>query len=214
MKNAMATSTNCTVAANGVMSGPGGAGFGTGHAGAPGTASAGGVAVETGGVLSLQNTIVSGNACGDVVGGFSGSHNLIAVDARLGAPTTNALGTICLPLMPDSPAIDAGLTVAGIDVDQRGVPRPFGSVPDIGAYEWNGTDFYKDFVLISLTLDNGISRLKGGGPVNQTFRIRRSLDLFDWSNVATNSSGSLGLFEYSEPFSTSESRRFYQVIAP
>ena len=40
--------------------------------------------------------------------------------------------------MPGSPAIDAGAAGAGDDTDQRGVPRPQGSAPDIGAFESRG----------------------------------------------------------------------------
>ncbi len=40
--------------------------------------------------------------------------------------------------MPGSPAIDAGLPVAGITTDQRGVSIPQGTAPDIGAFESRG----------------------------------------------------------------------------
>jgi len=40
------------------------------------------------------------------------------------------------PLLPGSPAIDAGACVAGITTDQRGVSRPSGDGCDIGAYEF------------------------------------------------------------------------------
>jgi hypothetical protein len=43
-----------------------------------------------------------------------------------------------MALLPGSPAIDAGTPVAGVTTDQRGIPRPRGSAPDIGAFESRG----------------------------------------------------------------------------
>lgn len=43
--------------------------------------------------------------------------------------------TQTIALLPGSPAIDAGVRIAGITTDQRGVPRDHGSSPDIGAFE-------------------------------------------------------------------------------
>ena len=52
------------------------------------------------------------------------------------APLNNYGGpTPTMALLPGSPAIDAGVTVPGVTTDQRGVPRPQGSAPDIGAFE-------------------------------------------------------------------------------
>ena len=36
---------------------------------------------------------------------------------------------------PNSPAVNTGTTIAGITTDQRGITRPQGPAPDIGAYE-------------------------------------------------------------------------------
>jgi hypothetical protein len=116
--------------------------------------------------------------------------------------------------MPDSPAIDAALTIPGINVDQSGVARPFGAAPDIGASEWNGTNFYSQFKLFSLDPKNDSWILKGGGPPNRTFRLRVSRDLINWSDATMGASGPRGIFELSEPIDPSESIRFYQVVAP
>jgi parallel beta-helix repeat protein len=40
-------------------------------------------------------------------------------------------------LMPDSPLVDAGVFVDKVTHDKDGAPRPFGSRPDIGAYEYS-----------------------------------------------------------------------------
>ncbi|MDB5334266.1 MAG: filamentous hemagglutinin family N-terminal domain protein, partial [Phycisphaerales bacterium] len=46
--------------------------------------------------------------------------------------------TQTLPLLPGSPAINTALFINGITTDQRGVSRPQGSAPDIGAFESQG----------------------------------------------------------------------------
>jgi hypothetical protein len=57
---------------------------------------------------------------------------LVAPLADYGGPT------LTYALLPGSPAIDAGAPIAGITTDQRGVPRPQGVAPDIGAFESRG----------------------------------------------------------------------------
>jgi len=46
-------------------------------------------------------------------------------------------------LLAGSPAIDAGDPTHSIAFDQRGVPRPQGAGPDIGAYEWTRVNPYE-----------------------------------------------------------------------
>ncbi|WP_435015620.1 choice-of-anchor Q domain-containing protein [Tundrisphaera sp. TA3] len=79
----------------------------------------------------------------------SGGHNLfsdrpaVALDPSdltdadpLLAPLGDYGGpTRTMALLPGSPAIDTAVSVAGASADQRGVPRPQGSAPDIGAFE-------------------------------------------------------------------------------
>ena len=57
---------------------------------------------------------------------------LLAALGNYGGPTET------MALLPGSPAIDAGVSVPGVTTDQRGVPRPQGSAPDIGAFESRG----------------------------------------------------------------------------
>jgi hypothetical protein len=67
---------------------------------------------------------------------------LLAPLADYGGPTlTHAL-------LPGSPAIDSGSAVPGLATDQRGVARPQGPAPDIGAFESRG------FVLARVAGDN------------------------------------------------------------
>lgn len=103
--------------------------------------------------LRLTNTIIAGNrwyACEHFTAGTtlltSGGNNLvqdsscspvgsdvIAADALLGPLADNGGPTWTHALLPGSPAIDAA--GAGPVTDQRGIARPQGVAPDIGAYE-------------------------------------------------------------------------------
>ena len=64
--------------------------------------------------------------------------DLINTDPLLGPLADNGGPTFTQALLPGSPAIDAGVAVAGVTTDQRGVPRPQGTAPDIGAFESRG----------------------------------------------------------------------------
>ena len=110
-----------------------------------------------GAALNLTNTIIAGNSGRDecfVRNGVtvSGARNLIAThaaddqtacpavyltaDPQLGGLALNAPGrTPTMALASTSPAIDEGLEGAAPPDDQRGVIRPQGAYPDIGAYE-------------------------------------------------------------------------------
>ena len=129
-------------------------------------ADTGGIYNESISSVEVGNTILAGNAvsglysnCAGIItssgynlfGAIDGcsisgdtTGNLIAVndDPGLGPLTTNPNHTASHPLLPDSPAINAGnpapvgsSETACEIVDQRGFARPMGPVCDIGAYE-------------------------------------------------------------------------------
>jgi hypothetical protein len=110
------------------------------------------------GTVTLRNTIIAGNGTDNVhgdcftydgeplrsqghnlIGDVSECHfvpaagDLIGVDARLGQLVGSP---VYLPLLPGSPAIDAGNPGTCLANDQRGLARPQGSTCDIGAYEY------------------------------------------------------------------------------
>jgi hypothetical protein len=87
-------------------------------------------------------TSQGGNLIGDGTGstgwisGDKVSTAVSPIDPKLDVLAVNAPGlTPTYALLPGSPAIDAVTCPAGITTDQRGVPRPQGSLCDIGAYE-------------------------------------------------------------------------------
>src|SRR5262245_21677271 len=114
-----ATLTNCTVSGN-YSPGVGG--------------------IYTISALNATNTIVAGNQGyfgADVVGSLTTNlNNLInmsAAAAGLGTLGNYGGPTQTIPLLPGSPAINAGISAGAPLTDQRGLPR-FGAV-DIGAFE-------------------------------------------------------------------------------
>jgi hypothetical protein len=113
-----ATLVNCTVAGN--------------------SASTGGGTLNTAGTMTIDNTIVSGNSGGDASGQYSGSHDLIGVNAKIDSLEYHGGRTQTMPPLLGSPAIDAGdlsLVPAGIGADQRGAVRTRNGTVDIGAVE-------------------------------------------------------------------------------
>ncbi len=67
---------------------------------------------------------------------FSGTHNILGMDPKLGPLANNGGPTQTYALLAGSPAIDKALDSQAPLTDQRGVTRPQGSHADIGAYEY------------------------------------------------------------------------------
>jgi hypothetical protein len=61
--------------------------------------------------------------------------------------------------------------------------------------------------------DEGMMRLRLSGPPEMPARLQRSTNLHDWENWRTFSFGTESL-EFSDPDSSSCSRRFYRIAAP
>ncbi len=128
------------------------------------TTSAGALYNYGAGTMTLNNTIVANRtAGGDITGAVSGSYNLVDDSATAGGLTASTAGNLVgvdavlgplgsyggptqtLPLLPGSPAIDAGNSSLAVDaqgkslsIDQRGMPRVVGASVDIGAFESSG----------------------------------------------------------------------------
>ena len=83
----------------------------------------------------VPSTITVTNANNDGGGSLRAAIELANTDPLLGPLADNGGPTLTIALLPGSPAIDAGRVVPGVTADQRGVPRPQGAAPDIGAFE-------------------------------------------------------------------------------
>jgi hypothetical protein len=155
MEGGGATETflNCTISGNNAQSFSGGLDLG----GAPG-------------IAHLGNTIVAGNSAGNegpdlrgtyhsdgnnIIGNASGSSGFtngtngdqVGVDPKLGPVADNGGSTPTMALQPSSPAINAANPATAPPTDQRGFFRA--GLPDIGAFELNGTFFAANLQNIS-----------------------------------------------------------------
>ncbi len=86
---------------------------------------------------TVRNCVVSGNPGGDVLDvpfAAGSSNNLIGGNAMLNGLASNGGTTPTMLPQPGSPLVNAG-TPAALTTDQRGVARPQGSAPEIGAVE-------------------------------------------------------------------------------
>jgi len=153
---------NITMASNSVIAGVAGAAGAGGSAldttsGSPGSPGAAGLGQGDSvgnlrGLVTLKNSILCPNALTDtnIYGGIVDAGNNIDSDMQNSltnatslngvnpglAPLGNYGGpTPTMALLPGSPAIDAADPADFPAIDQRGVPRPFGPAPDIGAFE-------------------------------------------------------------------------------
>jgi hypothetical protein len=93
----------------------------------------GGASVSGGGggaFQSLGHNLFSDNPDFTVL-----STDLINTNPMLGPLAANGGPTLTEALLPGSPAVNAGVPVAGVTTDQRGIYRPQGAAPDIGAFE-------------------------------------------------------------------------------
>ena len=128
---------------------------------------------------TLNNTIVANSPSGGTLyplsgGTFSGGYDLIGDGSDLssfthslqGNPLLAPLGnyggpTPTMPLLPDSPAIDAGSNALAVNAngdplttDQLGQPRIVGSAVDIGACEYQGVEGISASTTYSLSNGN------------------------------------------------------------
>ena len=87
---------------------------------------------------NLYSTVQDGghNLCSDNSASFTDLTSRMHTDPLLGPIGDNGGPTPTMPLLPGSPAVDAGDNQVCPAHDQRGVARPVGSACDIGAFEW------------------------------------------------------------------------------
>lgn len=126
--------TSLTLAGNIVAGNTGGNCGGTDVASASPAVTSGGrnvIGVSASGACGQDFTLAGGS--GDKVG-TAGT----PLDAKLGDLGSYGGKTQTIPLLPGSPAIDAGACPSGVTTDQRGVTRPQGASCDAGAFESQG----------------------------------------------------------------------------
>ncbi len=210
--------TNCTIA---FCSGTGGViGLNQGLMGIPGTNGIGIGGIQAAGSW-LVNTLLATNAPGNCSGTLTDAgHNLSSdsscvfggdsqnsTDPKL-APLGDYGGpTLTIGLLPGSPAIDRGNTLAAPVMDQRGFPRPVGPAADIGAFEFGSPAFLR-LAHASNGLDIFVTTLP-----SQTCRLLCSSNLVNWVSVATNQTDAAGALVFHED-QTSALKSFYRLVLP
>jgi hypothetical protein len=161
---------------------------------------------NTKGTLSLHNSLIAyggtnSNAYGTITDvGFNicsdGSANLNSgssynyTDPKIGSLGNFGGPTLCMILLPDSPAIDFGDSSGAPSIDQRGFVRPFGDGVDEGAYEYGSYQLgppagvpghlniaaTADCLLVTFTCNPASG-----------FRLQVSTNLSTWADLSTNS---------------------------
>lgn len=84
------------------------------------------------GINSQGGNLSSDTTCSTALNQSSDQNN---VNPLLGSLIQSDDFNFVYELLPGSPAINAGVSEGAPNIDQRGIPRPFGSGYDIGAYE-------------------------------------------------------------------------------
>jgi hypothetical protein len=228
--------TNITVAANTVTAGAGGAAGPAGYSvypttsgangtnGLPGTAMGSAIG-SVGATNTLKNSILSPNHPTDtnIFGSFVDAGNNISFDNQhslTNSTSYNGINPILAPLgnyggptptmalLPGSPAIDHADVTAFPATDQRGFPRPYGSAPDIGAFEYPPMN-----EMIIRSHAGGMLDLVFAGTNGQTFSIQASVDFKQWIPITTNTLGASDYLDTIFPM-TNNPGLFFRAVSP
>lgn len=189
--------------------------------GVPGPDGRGGGAYQrgSGNNCDFLNNIVARNTglFPDVLGTFhSLGHNLVGatngstgfgapgdLSGSMGSPldpkvaplADNGGPTLTMALLPGSLAIEAGAAVGLPATDQRGISRPQGERPDIGAYE---SQFTIPLITDARFQSVSFFSLQSLGLPNQVYTLQASTNLVHWfdvTNGVANSNGRCELYE-------------------
>jgi predicted outer membrane repeat protein len=161
--------------------------------------SSGAQIANTNGVAWLRNSLLAyggtnGNVWGTAVtdAGFNISDDGSAAfpsgasynftDPRLAPLDYYGGPTLCMALLPDSPAIDTGDNAGAPATDQRGFPRPYNSVVDIGAFEFAASS--QVVLNVAPSGQNVVLSFTVNPPA--IYRLQTSSNLLWWSDLETN----------------------------
>ncbi len=145
--------------------------------------------------------------------GFTGPGDLAGSDATPINPGVGPLGNYggpapTVPLFFGSPAMNTGAQSGIAATDERGVARPQGLRPDIGAFEFQYTNAV---ITASKWLSNSDFWLQSCGSPNSGYKLQVSTDLVSWSDRADLLTGPNGMTDFTDPALDSTERRFYRL---
>ena len=150
------------------------------------------------GTMALLNSIIVGtnsNAYGPITDdGFNicsdGSANLNSgasynfTDPLLDSLADYGGPTLCMALLPSSPAIDSADPSDFPTTDQRGFVRPIGDGPDMGAFEYGSYQPVNPYLNITSVAGNILLSFTASPP--NLYFLQASTNLSTWSNLNTN----------------------------
>jgi hypothetical protein len=97
------------------------------------------------------NNLIGTGGSGGLVDGVNGNRvGVSAAALKIAALASNGGPTATMVLLPGSPAINAGVVIAGIS-DQRGITRSQRGAPDIGAFDFDGP--LSESLVVTTTVD-------------------------------------------------------------
>ncbi len=155
-------------------------------------------------LVGATNDSTGFTAPGDLTGSLASP-----LDPKLGPLADNGGPTLTMALLPGSPAIDAADPAGAPVTDQRGIARPVGPAPDIGAYEYGLPPVLRISGSQATGLDIVVSAYPG-----KDFRLLASSSLSNWIPIATNQVGTNGTLLLHEAWASSGTGRFYRVVMP
>jgi predicted outer membrane repeat protein len=168
----------------------------------------------------VRNSIVDGSegnftSEGHNVADFGNDPTDLHNGTLLGPLADNGGPTFTHAVMPGSTALDSGDdTLTG--TDQRGRPRRSGTHVDIGAYEFQVPTSSQIFG-VQRRLD-GSFQLAFTNSSDGTFNVwaatNLSLPATQWSNLGPATLVTNGLFQFNDPATASNPRRFFQLRWP
>lgn len=205
----------------------------TAKGGDPGGQSEGG-GIWVAGTVSLAganflNSILAYNVGGNRFGPLNDAGHNICSDSSCGSgpgsfgntdPKLDSLGdyggpTLTMALLPGSPALDTGDSAQSLATDQRGVSRPVGTAPDIGAFE--STDSLRSRIA-GWNATGGTFILSFENTNANNFTVLASTNLaaplVEWQVLGSPELLPNGSYRYVDIEAINHPRRFYRVRTP
>ena len=171
--------------------------------------------------MTLLNSIIAlnpggPNCSGDIVdsghnisdsGCFTHPTSRTNIDPRLGPLGNHGGPTPSLPLLVNSPAIDAALDASAPAIDQRGVSRPQGAHADIGAFEARPDELRSHLSIFRASANNVAIHLLGR--TTKPYSLEASSTLSTWTSITTNTTDVNGRTIFTQP--RSEPKQFFRA---
>jgi len=158
---------------------------------------------NTNGTLSLHNSLIAGtngnaygtitdigyNICSDGSANLNSGSSYNFTDPQLASLGNYGGPTLCMALLPNSPAIDLGDSSGAPSTDQRGFIRPFGDGVDGGTFEYGSYQLDPPagvLKYLDITAAANCFLITFTGPAANAYRLQASTNLLTWIDLNTN----------------------------